>query len=158
MAEVFAGFVAGYALALLSTPVLAVTLLRLRATSPLLERLLPAGTSAVSFSFILHGALFMLCTGLGVLLGLLLFAMRDEAGGAGSLNVPFTLFVAGFATAVFSPIAIVARPIRSATIVAALLVVIVFGWLMPYLAEWSAFEDKPADTTPKPAAPIPWFV
>ena len=74
MAEVFAGFVSGYTLAIVSTPVLAVQLLRLRAGSELFARLLPAGTNAVMLAVLLHGALFLFWTAAGIALGLVLFA------------------------------------------------------------------------------------
>lgn len=141
MAEVFAGFVAGYALALLSTPLLALTLLRLRAESELVARLLPAGVSAISLSVLLHGALFLFWTGLGIVLGLVLLALRDAEGALGSANAPFSLFVAGLTLALVAPLAIAVRPIRQASILYALLVLAVFGWLMPYIAEWSTFES-----------------
>lgn len=140
MAEVFAGFVAGYVLALVSTPLLAVVLVRLRAGGGLLAQLLPPGVSAVSVGVLLHGALFLAWTALGIILGLVLLAMRDAGGGMGSANAAFTLFVAGLVLALAAPIAIALPPLRRAAIICALVAVGVFGWLMPYLAEWSTFS------------------
>jgi len=140
MAEVFAGFVAGYGLAIVTTPLLSVWLLRLRAEGGLLARLLPEGSSAVGVSLLLHGALAMFWTGLGLALGLVLFAMRDAGAALGSRNGPFTLFVAGLLLALAAPLFAVLvrlRALIAAMFVAAL---IVFGWLTPYLAEWSKFE------------------
>ena len=158
MAEVFSGFVAGYTLALLSTPVLAFTLLRLRGSSPLLERLLPPGVSAIGVSVILHGALFFVWSALGIVFGLVLLAMADEGDAAGSRNAPYTLFVIGLTAALLSPIAIAVRPVRIATLTCAVLMVLVFGWLMPYMAAWSAFGDRPSDGPPKPAPERIWYV
>jgi hypothetical protein len=141
VAEVFAGFVAGYILALISTPLVSLTLLRLRAGNGLLSRLLPPGTSAVGVSVLLHGALAFFWTGLGIVLGLLLLAMRDAGGGAGSLNAPFSLFVAGLVLAIFAPIYAFARPLRQFVLIYGLTVLLVLGWLMPYLARWSTFES-----------------
>jgi hypothetical protein len=138
---VFAGFVAGYILALISTPLVSLLLLRLRAGSDLLERLLPAGTSAVGVSVLLHGALALLWTGFGIVLGLLLLAMRGAGEGAGSLNAPFSLFVAGLVLAIVAPVFVILRPLRRYVAGYALVVLLIFGWLMPYLAEWSTFES-----------------
>ena len=141
MAEVFAGFVSGYALALLSTPPLALTLLRLRATSDLLGRLLPVGSSAVAVAVVLHGALFFFWTGVGLLLGLVLLAMDEGDAAAGSANAPFSLFVAAATLALVAPFAVIARRLRPLILLSAALVLAVFGWLMPYLAEWSSFDS-----------------
>jgi hypothetical protein len=141
MAEVFAGFLAGYAMAVLSTPLLSVLLLRLRAESPALERVLPVGVSAVGVSVLLHGALTMVWTALGLVLGMILLAMESAGGALGSLNWPFTLFVAGLFLALGAPLFALLAPVRrliGLTLVAA---VLLFGWLMPYLAEWSKFEE-----------------
>jgi hypothetical protein len=141
LAEVFAGFVAGYALAVLSTPLLALTLIRFRTESAVLARLFPAGVSMVSLGVLVHGALFFFWTALGILLGLILLAMRDAGGALGSANAPFTLFVAGLTLALAAPFAIVLERLRQPVLLCSLLVVLVFGWLMPYLAEWSSFES-----------------
>lgn len=141
MAEVFAGFVAGYALALLWTPVLAVLLLRLRAGGGLLGRLLPAGVSPLGLSVLLHGALFLFWTGAGILLGLVLYGMRGAGGALGSLNGPYTLFVAGLTLALSAPVLIAVPALRLPVLLLSLAFLIVFGWLMPYLAEWSTFES-----------------
>jgi len=140
MAEVFAGFVAGYILALLSTPLLALTLLRLRAKGGVLARLLPAGVSALSLGVLLHGALFLFWTALGIVLGLVLLAMRGAEGALGSLNGPFTLFVAALALALVAPAAIALPGLRRVAVLCGLASVFVFGWLMPYLARWSSFD------------------
>lgn len=141
MAEVFAGFVAGYVLALLSTPLLAFVLLRLRAEGGLFGRLLPAGVSAISVGVLVHGALFVFWTGLGIVLGLVLLAMRDAGGAVGSRNGAFSLFVAALALALVAPLVVLLPAFRRLVLAGALLVVLVFGWLMPYLAEWSSFES-----------------
>jgi len=140
VAEVFAGFVAGYGLAIVTTPLFSVWLLRLRAEGGLLARLLPAGTSPVGLSLLLHGALAMFWTGLGLVLGLVLFAMRDGEAALGSKNGPFTLFVAGVMLAIGAPLFALfvrQRGLIAATFATAL---VVYGWLTPYLAEWSRFE------------------
>ena len=146
MSEVFAGFVCGYTLAIISTPLLALQLLRLRAGSELFARLLPAGTSAVMLGVLLHGALFLFWTAAGIVLGLVLFAMRDAGGTLGSANAPFSLFVAGLALMLAAPVVIALPRLRRAAIVGAVLFLAVFGGLMPYMAGWTTFEAEEAPT------------
>ena len=137
MPEVFAGFVSGYAMAVITTPMLSMLLVRLRMESELMSRLLPEGTSAVGLSVLLHGALAMFWTAMGLLLGLVLLAMRDSGSALGSLNGPYTLFVAGLFVAVGAPLFAVLAPLRRQVASAIVLAILVFGWLTPYLAEWS---------------------
>jgi hypothetical protein len=136
--EVFAGFIAGYVMAVITTPLLSFWLVKLRMDSPLMSRLLPVGTSAVSLSVILHGALAMTWTALGLLLGLVLYGMRNQGGALGSLNGPYTLFVAALFLALAAPLVALLVPARRVLISTTLLAIVVFGWLTPYLASWSA--------------------
>ncbi len=141
MAEIFAGFVTGYAMAVLTTPLLSFWLFRLRMQSAFMARLLPEGASAVSMSVILHGALVMFWTGIGLVLGLVLYGMRGAGEALGSLNVPYTLFVAGLFVALGAPLVMLLPPWRRLTVPGLLLAILVFGWLTPYLADWSSFES-----------------
>lgn len=140
MSQVFAGFVAGYGLALLTTPVLAFVMFRLRANSELLMRLFPREAPMVAVALLLHGALTFALTGIGLVLGLVLLAMEDADGALGSLNWPFSLFVAAMTLAGVAPVFALLRPFRRVIAAYAVLVVAVFGWLMPYLADWSKFD------------------
>ncbi len=140
MGEVFAGFLAGYILALVSTPLLAIALVRLRTRSELLARLLPPEVPAIGLMVLVHGALFMFWTAAGILLGLVLLAMRDADGALGSRNIAFSLFVFALVLMVAAPIVVALRPLRQASLVCAVVAVVVFGWLMPYMASWSKFE------------------
>jgi len=141
VAEVFAGFISGYVVALLTTPLLALSVLKLRAANALVAQLLPAGVSAVSLTVLLHGALFLFWTAFGMLLGLVLLAMGEGADIAGSRHGAFSLFVIALAAAFVAPVAIVSQRLRPFALAAAALVVVVFGWLMPYLTEWSKFDS-----------------
>jgi hypothetical protein len=141
VAEVFAGFVTGYGMAVITTPLMSFWLVRLRLESALMARLLPEGTSAVSMSVILHGALAMFWTGIGLVLGLVLFGMRGAGEALGSLNGPYTLFVAGLFVALGAPLVILLPPLRRVTLPGLVLAVLIFGWLTPYLAEWSTFDS-----------------
>jgi hypothetical protein len=147
--EVFAGFVCGYALAIASTPLLAILLLRLRTGNELMMRLLPAGTSTAGLGVILHGGLFLFWTAAGILLGLVLLAMGDTRSALGSAHPPFSLFVLGLALAFSAPLIALLPPARAFAIVAAILVVVIFGWLMPHMAGWSNFEPPPEEPLPR---------
>jgi hypothetical protein len=138
--EVYAGFFCGYGMALLSTPILAFTLLRMRAGNGVLARLLPEGTSAIGLAVILHGGLFITWTGLGLILGLVLLAMDGGGAALGSPNGPFTLFVFGLILAIAAPAIVLLRSVRHLMIACALSAILCFGWLMPYLARWSNFD------------------
>ena len=138
MGEVFAGFLVGYVLTVISTPLLAIALLRLRASSVMVGRLLP-GANILSLSVILHGTLFFFWTGIGIILGLLLLAMDGGGRALGSANAGFTLFVAGLTLAIMAPFIVILRPLRRVLIGLSLVMLVAFGWLMPWLAEWSSF-------------------
>jgi hypothetical protein len=135
--QVFSGFICGYALALLSTPLLAVSLLKLRGESPLMARLFPKGTSVTSMAIVLHLGLFFACTLLGMILGLVLLAMDGAGGALGSPNAPYTLFAFGTIIAIIAPLFVLVRPMRAMTGANALIAIAGFGWLMPYLAKWA---------------------
>ncbi len=140
MSQVFAGFVAGYGLALLTTPILAYIMVRMRAGSPFLTRLFPREAPMVAIALLLHGALTFTLTGLGLVMGLVLLAMKDANGALGSQNWPFTLFVAAMTLAGVAPIFAIFRPFRRGILAYSVLFIVVFGWLMPYLATWSKFD------------------
>jgi hypothetical protein len=135
--QVFAGFICGYVLALLSTPLLAVSLMKLRADSPILARLFPKEASITSFAVILHMGLFFACTGLGMIFGLVLLAMDGSGGALGSLNAPYTLFVFGLIVAIVAPLFVLVKPLRFLSAANALIAIAGFGWFMPYLAKWA---------------------
>jgi hypothetical protein len=140
VAQVFAGFVAGYGLALLTTPMLAYLLFRVRAGSELLLRIFPTEAPMVAVAMLIHGALTFTLTALGIVLGLVLLAMKDADGALGSENWPFTLFVAAMTLAGVAPLFALLRPLRRGIAAYSLLFVAIFGWLMPYLADWSKFD------------------
>lgn len=136
MAEVFAGFVCGYILALAVTPVMAIALVRARVSSPLIERLVPPGTNLVALSMILHTFAFLVLTAIGALLGMLLLGIEEQrpSGGLGSPNAVFTALIAASAAIAVVPLAVVLPRQRVALLVGAALFTITFGWLMPYLS------------------------
>jgi hypothetical protein len=121
---------------------LGLALSRLRLASPLAARLMPEGSPLVPFMVVLHGGLILFCTLAGVILGLLLFALRDSGGGLGSPNLAFTLFIFGVTLALFAPVVVVIGRYRSQLVAAALAMFVLFGWLMPYMAQWSKFGSS----------------
>ena len=138
MAEVMAGFVCGYALAVIVTPVAALTLVRARLTSQTVRTALPEGTSLVAVSVLLHTAAFLVCTALGILLGLLLGGLesRSPSGGLGSPNQVFTAFILAATAVAVVPMGVYAVRLRVPLLAGGLLFAGIFGWLMPYLALW----------------------
>jgi hypothetical protein len=140
LAEVFAGFVAGFIFSLVAAPLGAMGLLTMRSRSPLLEAMLPAGVPAVSVTMLVHFALFFFCTGVGLILGMVLLAMEGAGSGLGSPNAAYTLFVFGLLLALVAPFALLVAPARRFVVGSAIVALLVFGWLLPYMAEWSKFD------------------
>ena len=137
MAEVFAGFISGFVLALISTPVLAVWLVRSRESSDFIARALPKGTSPLIISVPAANFAFLLWTALGLVLGMLLIAVdeRTSQGGLGSENLLFTLIVLLSAVVFFLPPLVLLRRARRIVALHAVCFVALFGWLTPYLAQ-----------------------
>ena len=144
MSEVLAGFVCGYMLALVSAPLVAFLLLRLRARLPLLARAVPEQVPVVALTVVLFGFTFLLWTGLGIVLGLILMGLEDRApeGGLGSPSLAFTLIIVFASSVACIPAAVLVRSARYYVIAAAVVFLGVFGWLMPYLAEWSPLASS----------------
>jgi hypothetical protein len=136
MAETLSGFVCGFALALLVTPLLAVALLRARVNSPTLERLVPKETNILALSMLLHSGAFLAFTGIGIVLGMMLYGIEDArpAGGLGSPNAFFTLLVLAITAIAVVPMAVVLPRQRGLLLAAAVVFAVTFGWVMPYLS------------------------
>jgi FtsH-binding integral membrane protein len=142
--EVFAGFICGYMLALVSAPLVAVFIVRLRPRVPLLSRAVPEQVPMVALTVVLFWFTFLLWTALGIVLGLILMGFEDRMpeGGLGSPSLAFTILIIFVSAMAFTPPAVLLRPARRHVIVAALIFLVVFGWLMPYLAEWSPIASS----------------
>jgi len=136
VAEVFAGLVCGYALALLATPLAAIAIVRARPGSELLRQVVPEGTSLIAVSVILHLFAILTLTALGLVLGLVLAGVegRRPTGGLGSPNGVYTLVVLATTVIAVVPLATAAPPLRRPLVAGGLVFAGVFGWLMPYLA------------------------
>jgi hypothetical protein len=144
LSEVLAGFVCGYILALLSAPLVAVLIVRLRPRVPFLARAAPEGVPVVALTVVLFGFTFIFWTGLGMVLGLILMGLENRApeGGLGSPSLAFTLIIVLVSAAACIPAAVLPRPARRYVLASALVFVGVFGWLMPYLAQWSPIASS----------------
>ena len=135
MAEVFAGFVVGYALSLLAAPISAIALVRSNHRTGLAQRVAPEGTSVVALSVVLHFAAMIVLTGVGLVLGMALGGIdaRRPDGGLGSPNLVYTLLVVALTAVIVIPALAVPAARRYAVIGGAMFAA-TFGWAMPWLA------------------------
>jgi hypothetical protein len=137
VAEVLAGFICGFILALISTPVLVVWLVRSREATAFVARSLPKGVSLPVVTVPAANIAFLLWTALGIVLGMVLIAVdeRRPQGGLGSANLFFTVIVLLVAVIVFLPLFVLLRRSRRIVVLHAVCFVTLFGWLTPYLAQ-----------------------
>jgi hypothetical protein len=136
VASVFAGFVVGYALALVGGPLAAVLIVRSNHRSGVAQRIAPPGTSVIALSVVLHFAAILLLTALGLVLGMALHALeaRRPEGGLGSPNLLYTLLVVAIAAVLVIP-TLAVPAVRKFALAAALVLLAAFGWLMPWVAQ-----------------------
>lgn len=149
MGQVFSGFVCGYILALFTTPILAVVMLRLRSDSASLQQLLPRRLSVLPITVVLHGGLFLFWTAVGMILGLLLLAMPEDRAALGSAHLGFTVLITSSLLMLTPPLLFLSGRFRGYVLVTLLVALLVFGWLMPHMVSWAKFESSP-----KPAPPV----
>ncbi len=135
MAAVFAGFVVGYALAILFAALGAFALVRSNDRTGMAQRLAPPGTSVIALSVVIHFAAIIVLTALGLVLGMALAGIdaRRPEGGLGSPNLVYTLLVLAL-TAVFVIPSFAVPAVRRYSVAAALVFAASFGWAMPWLA------------------------
>ena len=135
MAEVFAGFVVGYALAILAAPLGALALVRSNDRTGIAQRLAPPGTSVIALSVVIHFAAIIVLTALGLVLGMALAGIdaRRPEGGLGSPNLVYTLLVLALTAVVVIP-SFAVPAVRRYSVAAALVFAASFGWAMPWLA------------------------
>ena len=136
MAAVFAGFVVGYLLALVAGPLAAVLIVRSNHRSGVAQRLAPPGTSVIALSVVLHFAAILLLTALGLVLGMALHALelRRPERGLGSPNLLYTLLVLAITAVLVIP-AVAVPAMRKYGVAAAVVLLLTFGWLMPWVAQ-----------------------
>ncbi len=143
MAEVMAGFVCGFALSLAATPIAAILIVKARVTSPLMQQIVPEGTSLIAVSALLHTFFMLTMTAVGILLGLLLAGLESSnpGSGLGSPNRVFTAFVLVATAIAVLPLAVASAKLRVPLLIGSLIFVATFAWFMPYLASWSPIES-----------------
>ncbi|MEX0750151.1 MAG: hypothetical protein WD359_05015 [Dehalococcoidia bacterium] len=136
MAEVFAGFVVGYALALVLSPMAAIGIVRSNDRTGFAQRFAPEGTNVVALAVVLHFAAMLLFTALGMILGTALAGLEDRRpdSGLGSPNLFYTVLVLVLMAVVVIP-TIVVPAVRRFALAGALIFAAAFGWVMPWLAE-----------------------
>ncbi|HEY8173133.1 MAG TPA: hypothetical protein VIH21_08590 [Dehalococcoidia bacterium] len=135
MAEVFAGFVIGYALSLAISPLAAWIVISSNDRSGVAQRLAPPGTNFVALSMVLHFTAMLMLTAIGIVLGMALGGIEDRrpAGGIGSPNVIYTAIVVALTAVIFLP-TVVLPAARRYVLPFALVFAVMFGWAMPWLA------------------------
>ena len=135
MAEVFAGFVVGYALALVAAPAAAIALVRSNDRSGFAQRVAPPGTNVVALSVVIHFAAIVVFTALGLVLGMALAGLngRRPEDGLGSPNLIYTVMVLAI-TAILAMPAVAVPPVRRAVLLGALVFAATFGWALPWVA------------------------
>ncbi|HYM15626.1 MAG TPA: hypothetical protein VEZ14_08705 [Dehalococcoidia bacterium] len=135
MAAVFAGFVVGYALALLLTPLAAVAVVRSNSRSGFAQRVAPPGTSVIALSVVIHFAAIIAFTALGLVLGMALSGIesRRGGGGLGSPNLVYTLLVLALTAVLVIP-AMALPAVRRYALIGGVALALAFGWILPWLA------------------------
>jgi hypothetical protein len=136
MAEVFAGFVCGYAVALVFTPLVALMIINARSRVPYLSKAIAPNISAVALTVPISLFAFLIWTAIGMVLGLLYRGAEQNIpqGGLGSPNLLFTALVASFGISALMLIALGLRRLPWPVLVIGVAFVGGFGWAMPYLA------------------------
>ena len=135
MAEVLAGFVIGYAISLIVSPLAAWSLVSSNDRSGFAQRIAPPGTNVVALSAVLHFATVLLLTALGMVLGMALMGIEERRsdGGIGSPNLVYTLIVVALTAVMVIP-AVAVPMIRRYAVIGGIVFVALFGWAMPWLA------------------------
>ena len=136
MAGVFAGFVVGYAIALVVGPAGAIALVSANQRSGFAQRMAPPGTNVVALSVVIHFAAILTFTAIGIVLGMAFAGIDDRRpeAGLGSPNLVYTLLVVALAAVIFIPVAALPA-VRRYALGAAALFVACFGWAVPWLAQ-----------------------
>jgi hypothetical protein len=136
MAEVFSGFVVGYALALAAGALGAIVIVRSNERTGLAQTIAPPGTNVVALAVVVHFAAMLLLTAIGMILGMALAGLEDRRpeGGIGSPNAIYTALVLALTAVVVIP-TLAVQEMRRFALAGALIFVIAFGWVTPWLAE-----------------------
>jgi hypothetical protein len=136
MAEVFAGFVCGYAVALIFTPLVALMIVSARSRISYLAKAIAPNISAVALTVPISLVGFLIWTAIGMVLGLLYRGAEQNIpeGGLGSPNLLYTALVLSFGVSALMLIVLALRRLPWQVAVIGVAFVGGFGWVMPYLA------------------------
>lgn len=134
MPEVFAGFIVGFAISIVVAPAAAIMLIRSNHETGFAQRIAPPGTNVIALSMFLHFLAFLLLTALGMIMGLALGGIEDRrpASGLGSPNLVYTILVIALVAVAFIPMLLF--PWRRYALAMALMFLVGFGWVTPWLA------------------------
>jgi len=137
MAEVFSGFVLGYAMSMVFSAIAAVMVVDARSRVPYLAKAIAPNINPVMLAVPISLLAFLIWTMVGMVLGLLYRSARDHLPGAGlgSPNWPFTLGVLLFTLAGLAVILYAWQRLPWQATFLALLFAGLFGWAMPYMAQ-----------------------
>jgi len=140
MAEVFSGFVCGFALSIVATPPFAIWVLHARDRVPFIRNAVPPGMSITLLSVPISSFFSFLWTGLGLIYGMVLFAAENAHpnGGLGSPNLLYTLFILLTAVIIFLPFYVLIPSARRLALFLVLTYIGLFGWATPWLAHYAA--------------------
>ena len=140
MAEVFAGFVCGFALSIIATPPFAVWVLKSRDDIPFIRSAVPQGMPLTLLSVPIASFFFLVWTAMGLVFGMVLIAANDAQpqGGLGSPNLLFTVIVLMTAFVLFFPFFAFVRSARRLALFLAIAFVVLFGWATPILAHYAS--------------------
>jgi len=135
VAEVFAGFMVGYAIALFIAPLGAILIVRSNDRTGFAQRVAPPGTSVVALSVVIHLMAVIVFTAIGLVLGMALAGLNDRrpADGLGSPNLVYTTMVLAL-TVILAVPAFAIPALRRTALVAAVVFAVSFGWAVPWLA------------------------
>jgi hypothetical protein len=134
---IFAGFTAGYLMAIVFTWLGAVMLTHARVHFAFLSQGLAGNLSWVALAVPISIFAFLAWTAVGMILGLLYQGAETEfpESGLGSPNRLFTLVIVLFAAMNLVMVQIPLRRLYWPVIVFAFAFVVSFGWIMPHIAE-----------------------
>jgi hypothetical protein len=135
LAQVFAGFVVGFALSLFVAPAVAIQIVRSNGETGLAQRIAPPGTNVVALTTVLHMGAVLVLTAVGMLLGMLLGGLdeRRPDSGLGSPNAAYTLILLASTLVLIIPVLVIPS-IRKPAVIGAVVFAVAFGWGMPWLA------------------------
>ena len=137
MAEVFSGFVAGYAMSLVFTGFAAVMVVAARSRVPFLARAIASNINAVMLAVPISLFAFLIWTIVGIVLGFLYRVAEQNlpSAGLGSPNWAFTLGILLLGLLFLAVILYAWQRLPRPVVAMVALFVGLFGWGMPHMAE-----------------------